>query len=202
MEGVKGALAIAADKLTSVRKAAAEEFSKKLMHTAIPLGMKNLLCKVDFVRSGYEKSGQDKIRFLFSFNKNQELMPVERTASGGEISRLMLCIKSIIAEKIQLPSIIFDEVDTGVSGDIANKIGQMMKDISMRIQVITITHLPQVAALGTHHYKVYKEDVGESTVTNIRELDKEGRIREIAGMLSGSKIDDAAMNNAKSLLNL
>lgn len=202
MEDVKGALAVAADKLTSVRKAAAEEFSKKLMHTAIPLGMKNLLCKVDFVRSGYEKSGQDKIRFLFSFNKNQELMPVERTASGGEISRLMLCIKSIIAEKIQLPSIIFDEVDTGVSGDIANKIGQMMKDISMRIQVITITHLPQVAALGTHHYKVYKEDVGDSTVTNIRELDKEGRIREIAGMLSGSKIDDAAMNNAKSLLNL
>lgn len=202
MEDVKGALAVAADKLTSARKAAAEEFSKKLMHTAIPLGMKNLLCKVDFVRSGYEKSGQDKVRFLFSFNKNQELMPVERTASGGEISRLMLCIKSIIAEKIQLPSIIFDEVDTGVSGDIANKIGQMMKDISMRIQVITITHLPQVAALGTHHYKVYKEDVGDSTVTNIRELDKEGRIREIAGMLSGSKIDDAAMNNAKSLLNL
>ena len=201
LESVKSELAVAADRLTAARKAAADEFAGKLIATAVPLGMKNLSCKVGFDKSDYDRTGQDRVKFLFAFNKNQELMPVERTASGGEISRLMLCIKSIIAEKMCLPSIIFDEVDTGVSGDIANKIGGMMKKISGKIQVITITHLPQVAALGEHHYKVYKEDVGDFTVTNIKELDKDGRIKEIAGMLSGSEINAASMNNAKSLLN-
>ena len=127
-------------------------------------------------------------------------MPIEKTASGGEISRLMLSIKTIIAESMQLPSIIFDEVDTGVSGEVANKIGEMMQRIGERIQVITITHLPQVAALGAHHYKVFKKDEEQTTVTHIEELDTAGRIREIAGMLSGSTIDEAAVNNAKSLL--
>ena len=103
---------------------------------------------------------------------------------------------------MQLPSIIFDEVDTGVSGEIANKIGEMMRNISNRIQVIAITHLPQVAALGRYHYKVFKKDVEHSTVTNIAELDKDSRVKEIAGMLSGSKVDAAAINNAKSLLGI
>ena len=194
-------LSKAADALTLARKSAAKNFSSKLVETAVPLGMKNLSSMIEFINSGYGKNGQDKIRLLFSFNKNQELMPVERTASGGEMSRLMLCIKSIIADKMQLPTIIFDEVDSGVSGDIANKIGGMMKKISEKIQVITITHLPQVAALGNHHYKVYKEDISDSTISNIKELDKEGRVKEIAGMLSGSTINSAAINNAKSLLN-
>ena len=191
-----------AEDLSQQRRKTAAAFERRLSGIAIPLGMKNFSCKVDFSPIPYDKNGKDSIRFLFSFNKNQELMPVEKAASGGEISRLMLCIKSIIAEKMQLPSIIFDEVDTGVSGEVANKIGEMMKRISDRIQVITITHLPQVAALGNHHYKVYKKDEGDSTVTNIIELDEDKRIREIAGMLSGSTINDAAMNNAKSLLNL
>ena len=191
----------AANKLTAERKSVAGQFSEKLVAVAKPLGMKNLACNIEFLMIDYEKNGQDKIRFLFSFNKNQALMPVEKTASGGEISRLMLCLKSIIVEKMQLPSIIFDEIDTGVSGDIANKIGNMMKSISKKIQVIAITHLPQVAALGDYHYKVYKQDIGNLTVTNMAELNKIERINEIAGMLSGSQINAAAMDNAKSLLN-
>ena len=112
----------------------------------------------------------------------------------------MLCIKSLIATKMQLPTIIFDEIDTGVSGEIANKIGVMMKDISSSIQVVTITHLPQVAALGDRHYKVYKQDTEKETVTRMKELDAESRILEIAGMLSGSQVDSAAIENAKSLM--
>ena len=191
----------AANKLTAERKSVAGQFSEKLVAVAKPLGMKNLACKIEFLKIDYAKNGQDKIRFLFSFNKNQALMPVEKTASGWEISRLMLCLKSIIVEKMQLPSIIFDEIDTGVSGDIANKIGNMMKSISKKIQVIAITHLPQVAALGDYHYKVYKQDIGNLTVTNMAELNKIERINEIAGMLSGAQINAAAMDNAKSLLN-
>ena len=157
-----------AEKLTASRRSAAKKFESLLLERAMPLGMKNLRCLVEFKKADFDKSGQDKVAFLFAFNKNQQLTPVEKTASGGEMSRLMLTIKSIVAQKMQLPSIIFDEVDTGVSGDVANKIGEMMKDISKNIQVITITHLPQVAALGDNHFKVYKTDVENSTVTNVR----------------------------------
>lgn len=129
-------------------------------------------------------------------------MPVGGTASGGEISRLMLSIKAIIAAKMQLPSIIFDEVDTGVSGDVADRMGLMMKDIAQNIQVTAITHLPQVAAKGSAHFKVYKEDDEHATHTRIRRLSQEERIEELAVMLSGSKVDDAAKANAKSLLNI
>ncbi len=195
-------LQAAADRLTKTRKAAADVFASKLEAVAKPLGMKNLQCRVDFQEQPFGKSGCNAIVFLFAFNKNQQLVSAEKTASGGELSRLMLCIKSIIAEKMQLPSIIFDEVDTGVSGEVANKIGEMMKGIASKIQVISITHLPQVAALGAHHFKVFKQDIADSTVTNIKCLDNEGRILEIAGMLSGERVDDAAINNAKSLLKL
>ena len=129
-------------------------------------------------------------------------MPVEATASGGEISRLMLCIKSIIAKSMKLPTIIFDEVDTGVSGDIANRMGDLMKEISSNIQVITITHLPQVAAKGDSHFKVYKQDTDVSTHTSVRRLDSNERIMEVAAMLSGDKVSEAAINNAKILLNV
>lgn len=127
-------------------------------------------------------------------------MPVEDSASGGEISRVMLCIKSIIAQKMKLPTIIFDEVDTGVSGDIANRMGELMRSISCNIQVITITHLPQVAAKGNNHLKVYKRDTADATFTSVRVLDENERIQEIAGMLSGDKVSEAAINNAKILL--
>ena len=145
--------------------------------------------------------GIDNVEFLFAFNKNQSLMPVDGTASGGEISRLMLSIKSIIANKMQLPSIIFDEVDTGVSGDVANRMGEMMQNIAQNIQVIAITHLPQVAAKGDWQFKVYKEDNNDSTNTHIRELSNDERINEIAIMLSGSSVEETAIANAKSLLN-
>ena len=168
----------------------------------VPLGMKNLQFKIEFEQVPFSATGIDAVKFLFSFNKQQPLMPVETTASGGEISRLMLCIKSIIAKSMKLPTIIFDEVDTGVSGDIANRMGDLMKEISRNIQVITITHLPQVAAKGDNHFKVYKQDTADSTHTSVRRLGDEERVMEIAAMLSGDRVSDAAIDNAKILLNI
>lgn len=180
----------------------AELFATELKERAIPLGMKNLCCKIAVTRtSDLTETGIDKVEFLFAFNKNQEMLPVGKTASGGEISRLMLSVKTIIASKMKLPSIIFDEIDTGVSGEVANRMGEMMQSISRTIQVMAITHLPQVAAKGSSHFKVFKQDDEYATYTHISELTSEQRIDEIAQMLSGSNIDDAARANAISLLN-
>ncbi len=144
--------------------------------------------------------GIDVVEFLFAFNKNQTLRPVAGTASGGEISRLMLSIKSITAESMHLPTIIFDEVDTGVSGEVATRMADMMKDISGNIQVITITHLPAVAARGDVQFKVYKQDDEDSTFTSIRRLGDAERIEEIAAMISGDNADEAARVTAAKLL--
>ncbi|MDE6831824.1 MAG: hypothetical protein K2J07_03725 [Muribaculaceae bacterium] len=163
--------------------------------------MKNLRCQVIVSQGELTPDGIDTVEFLFAFNKNQPLMPVGGTASGGEISRLMLSLKSIIADKMQLPSIIFDEVDTGVSGDIAARMGRMMKAIAENIQVIAITHLPQVAAMASTQFKVYKEDTETSTTTRIISLTPEQRVEQIATMLSGDQVDEAARQNARSLLN-
>lgn len=190
-----------AGEISTSRKEEAKKFAAELKKRALPLGMKNLQCDINVTPTEMSATGTDKVEFLFAFNKNQSLMPVGGTASGGEISRLMLSIKSIIADKMQLPSIIFDEVDTGVSGDVANRMGEMMQSISRNIQVIAITHLPQVAAKGDHHFKVFKEDDEHSTLTRIKELTAEQRIDELAIMLSGSQVDDAARANAYSLLN-
>ena len=189
-----------ADSLSRARKSTAVSFMENLKEKTRDLGLKNFNGAIAFERVDFSATGRDKIRFEVSFNVNRQLLPIEETASGGEMSRLMLCIKSLIATKMQLPTIIFDEIDTGVSGEIANKIGVMMKDISSSIQVVTITHLPQVAALGDRHYKVYKQDTEKETVTRMKELDAESRILEIAGMLSGSQVDSAAIENAKSLM--
>ncbi len=191
-----------AQEISTSRKIEAERFASELKNRALPLGMKNLQCDISVSPCDMSATGMDKVEFLFSFNKNQPLMPVGGTASGGEISRLMLSIKSIIADKMQLPSIIFDEVDTGVSGDVANRMGEMMQAISRNIQVMAITHLPQVAAKGNHHFKVFKEDDEQSTLTRIKELTEEQRIDELAMMLSGSHVDEAARANARSLLNI
>ena len=190
-----------ADKLSKHRHETSAIFETQLKELAVPLGMKNLQFKIEFEKIPFSATGIDAVKFLFSFNKQQPLMPVESTASGGEISRLMLCIKSIIAKSMKLPTIIFDEVDTGVSGDIANRMGELMKEISKNIQVITITHLPQVAAKGDNHFKVYKQDTDESTFTAVRQLDNKERVMEIAAMLSGDKVSEAAINNARTLLN-
>jgi len=200
---VKRARALAresAQALSVRRKEEAVRFATVLCERTMPLGMKNLRCEVSVEPADMSVTGTDNVQFLFAFNKNQPLMAVGGAASGGEISRLMLSIKAMIADKMQLPSIIFDEIDTGVSGDVANRMGEMMYDISTNIQVITITHLPQVAAKGTHHYKVFKEDDEQATLTRIKELNADERIDELALMLSGSVADEAARANARSLL--
>ena len=189
-----------AKQLSKSRRKASEGFMLQLKEKSMTLGLANFKGEVCFVSIEPGLTGQDKVQIKVAFNKNQELISIEKTASGGELSRLMLCVKTILAEKMQLPTIIFDEVDTGVSGEIANKIGAMMAVISKKIQVFTITHLPQVAALGNHHYKVFKTDSAEETITSIKKLGREERVLEVARMLSGATVDAAAIANAESLI--
>ena len=190
-----------AGQLSSKRRDAAIRFGKELLSLATPLGMKNIAFDVNFTPTDLTGSGTDDVEFMMAFNKNQRLMPVKDTASGGEISRVMLCIKTITARHIQLPTIIFDEVDTGVSGDTANMIGEMMADIAKSIQVLAITHLPQVAANGDHHLRVFKFDTDTETLTRVEHLDEQEHVMEIARMLSGKDLNEAAIENAKSLIN-
>lgn len=188
-----------AQQISQARIDAAAEFAELLRDTASPLGMPNLRCEVSITKGKLGPKGYDQLQFLVAFNKNQTLTPVGDTASGGEISRLMLAVKAIVAERMHLPSIIFDEIDTGISGNIAARMAGMMAAISRKIQVITITHLPGVAAAGTSHYKVYKEDEQEATTTRINRLDRAAREAEIALMISGV-VDDASLASARSLL--
>ncbi len=189
-----------ASQLSHRRHEAANRFGKEFLSLATPLGMKNIALDVAFDTTDLTASGTDSVEFMMAFNKNQRLMPVKDTASGGEISRVMLCIKAIIARHMQLPSIIFDEVDTGVSGDVANMVGEMMADIARSIQVITITHLPQVAAHGAQHLRVFKTDTTTETLTRVEQLNEQDHILEIARMLSGKDLNQAAIENAKSLI--
>lgn len=189
-----------AARLTATRTEAATRLADQLRDTAAPLGMANLQVDINVSPADIGASGADRVEFLFAFNKAQPLMPVSATASGGEISRLMLSLKSIIARHIDLPAIIFDEIDTGVSGDVADRMGRMMSSIGERIQVIAITHLPQVASRGSSHFKVYKEDDDVATHTRIIRLDEEARVGELALMLSGSRDDETARAAARSLL--
>lgn len=190
-----------ADALTETRKKAAASFEKELTAKVAYLGMPNVRFKVEIsLLKNFSSTGQDEIRFMFSANKNQPLKPAGEVASGGEISRLMLSIKSLIASAKTLPTIIFDEIDTGVSGDIADRMGEVMKSMSGHLQVITITHLPQVAGKGDGHFKVYKQDSESDTTTHIVQLSTDERINEIARMLSGSKITEEAISNAKTLI--
>lgn len=191
-----------ASALSETRKKAAQLFVADLQPLAQALGMRNLAFDIKFTAIDFTANGADAVEFLFAFNKNQTLLPVKDTASGGEISRLMLCIKSIIARSMSLPTIIFDEVDTGVSGDVANKIGEMMGEICKRIQVLAITHLPQVAAHAHHHLMVYKADDENSTLTHVKTLNEEEHVLEIARMLSGKDVNQAAIENAKSLIGI
>ncbi|WP_300933745.1 DNA repair protein RecN [uncultured Duncaniella sp.] len=187
--------------ISNSRKEEAKKFSAHLRDTAMPLGMKNLQVDVVVDPADMGPTGIDSVQFMVAFNKNQNLMPVGATASGGEISRLMLSIKTIIASRMSLPSILFDEIDTGVSGDVANRMALMLREISKSIQVTTITHLPQVAAKGDTQYRVYKEDDDHATHTRIIQLTPEQRVNAIAEMLGGATVDDAARQAAISLLN-
>lgn len=192
----------AAAEISLHRKTAAQEFAKILTDTAVPLGMKNLVCNIAVEQAEMSPTGTDTVEFRFAFNKNQTPTPIAGAASGGEISRLMLSVKSIVAHMFQLPTIIFDEVDTGVSGDVASRMGRMMSSMASNLQVITITHLPQVAARGDSHFKVYKEDDDDATHTRIAPLSQPSdRIAELALMLSGDPNSDAARINAEAQLN-
>ncbi len=187
--------------LTASRQRAARDFEKALTEKVAYLGMPNVRFQVDIrPTEDFTPTGADAITFLFSANKNQPLKPVGEIASGGEISRLMLSIKALISSAKALPTIIFDEIDTGVSGDIADRMGQVMRQMATHLQVITITHLPQVAGKGDAHYKVFKEDSATETNTHILLLNDEKRIEEIARMLSGATLTPQAIENARVLL--
>ena len=189
--------------LTDMRTIAAQEIEKQMQAYLVPLGMPNVRFAVELTpRKEPDATGMDYVNFLFSANKNGTLQQVASIASGGEIARVMLSLKAMIAGAVKLPTIIFDEIDTGVSGSIAEKMAFIMQDMGQADrQVISITHLPQIAARGAHHYKVYKEDTETGTNSHIRPLTHEERINEIANMLSGATLTEAALNNAKALLN-
>ena len=190
-----------ADALTKLRQKAGKEIERQMQQRLVPLGMPNIRFSVNITQSALGKNGQDSISFLFSANTSTPLQPVAQVASGGEIARVMLSLKAMISGAVKLPTIIFDEIDTGVSGKIAEKMAEIMQEMgSYERQVISITHLPQIAALGSHHYRVTKEETKSGTTSRMQELNSEERILEIAQMLSGSDVSDAAIQNAKELL--
>ena len=192
-----------ADMLTKKRQKACQEIEKQLRQRLVPLGMPNVRFEVTISQGALGHSGQDEVCFLFSANTSTPLQPVAQVASGGEIARVMLSLKAMISGAVKLPTIIFDEIDTGVSGKIAEKMAEMMQEMGRQDrQVISITHLPQIAALGSHHYRVSKEETREGTSSRMQELTGDERIREIAQMLSGSDVSEAAIENAKQLLKL
>ena len=192
-----------ASKLSSKRKSAIKPMEETLTKKTSVLGMPNIRFECNISpKQEADITGIDNLEFLFSANKNVPLQPVSEIASGGEISRLMLCLKSMIAGATALPTIIFDEIDTGVSGEIADKMGQIMQEFGQSMQVIAITHLPQIAAKGRAHYLVYKTDDEKTTTTNLRKLSDKERLEEIARMLSGASLTDAAIQNARVMLGL
>ena len=188
--------------LTEARKRAAQEVERQMASRLIPLGMPNVRFQVEMgVRKEPGIHGMDTVNFLFSANKNGVLQNISSVASGGEIARVMLSVKAMIAGAVKLPTIVFDEIDTGVSGEIADRMADIMQEMGDNDrQVISITHLPQIAARGRVHYKVYKQDNEKETNSHIRRLTDEERVEEIAHMLSGATLTDAALNNARALL--
>ena len=201
MENRKAALTKAAKALTESRKAVVPQICKQLVEGLTRLGVAHAKVEIPILATeDFTAKGCDEVQILFAANLNQSLRNVSEVASGGEISRLMLCVKALIASTKGLPTIIFDEIDTGVSGNIATQMASIMQEMSAHRQIIAITHLPQIAAYGTHHYKVYKADTDKRTETHIRRLNEEERITEIATMLSGSTPTQEAIANAKQLL--
>ncbi|MDD7246520.1 MAG: DNA repair protein RecN [Prevotellaceae bacterium] len=192
-----------ADKLTETRQKTTAKVEKAIRGSLEALGMPNVEFKIEITKDELSAKGQDRVAFLFSANKGMAPRPVAQVASGGEIARLMLSLKALISGAVKLPTIIFDEIDTGVSGRVAEKMADIMRQMgNADRQVISITHLPQIAALGTHHYKVEKHDTQEGTTSVMRQLADDERINEIAQMLSGSDITEAARTNAKALLKM
>ena len=195
-------LDVIAQKISSARKKVAPILKEELELLLSDLGMENarFSIKVKSV-ANYFSNGKDELDFLFSANKGGSFGELKKVASGGELSRIMLAVKKVLSENTKLPTIIFDEIDTGVSGEVSNKIAAIMQQMSMHMQVISITHLPQIAAKGNNHYKVYKEEINSVTTTNLKQLTADERIVEIAEMLSGKDISETAITHAKELLN-
>ena len=192
-----------ANKVTKQRQAIAKQMKSQMAGRLEALGMPHARFEVSITTTELGRNGQDNVSFLFSANTSTPLQSVAQVASGGEIARVMLSLKAMISGAVKLPTIIFDEIDTGVSGKIAEKMAQIMQEMGQtERQVISITHLPQIAALGSHHYKVSKEETPQGTISQMKELTPEERINEIAQMLSGSNISKAAIDNAKQLLKL
>jgi len=192
-----------ADALTKLRTKAAKQIEAEMQTKLVPLGMPNVRFSVDITREALGLSGQDRVAFLFSANTSTPLQSISQVASGGEIARVMLSLKAMISGAVKLPTIIFDEIDTGVSGKMAEKMAEMMQEMGDHgRQVISITHLPQIAALGTTHYKVEKQETVFGTVSSMHQLTTDERVHEIAQMLSGSDVSAAAIANAKQLLRL
>lgn len=189
--------------ISTTRRASAAQIEREMLTRLSTLGMPNVQFRVAIDNEPLGKNGTDKASFLFCANRSGQLQPVTQVASGGEIARVMLSLKAMISGAVKLPTIIFDEIDTGVSGKIAEQMAQIMQQMGRSDrQVISITHLPQIAALGTTHYKVYKEDTTDGTISHMQMLTPDERIREIAQMLSGSDVSEAAINNAKQLLKI
>ena len=188
-----------ADQLTKQRTQAAKKIETEMQQRLVPLGMPNIRFQISITQENLKDDGQDKVSYLFSANASTPLQPVSQVASGGEIARVMLALKAMISGAVKLPTIIFDEIDTGVSGKIAENMHEMG---SHERQVISITHLPQIAALGAAHYKVEKEETSQGTTSRMALLTPNERVTEIAQMLSGSKVTEAAIQNAKQLLRL
>ena len=192
-----------ADTLTKLRQKAGKEIEQQLRQRLVPLGMPNVRFEVNIQKGELGRNGQDQVAFLFSANTSTPLQPVAQVASGGEIARVMLSLKAMISGTVKLPTIIFDEIDTGVSGKIAEKMADIMQEMGQtERQVISITHLPQIASKGSHHYRVSKEETAKGTTSRMQELTQDERIGEIAQMLSGSDVSEAAIQNAKELLKI
>lgn len=192
-----------ASELNALRLKAAQKVEKEMKSRLVPLGIPNIRFVVDITQTEMTEKGTDKVAFLFSANTSTAMQPVAQIASGGEIARVMLSLKAMISGTVKLPTIIFDEIDTGVSGRVAEMMAKIMQEMGQTDrQVISITHLPQIAALGRHHYKVFKEETKEGTKSRMSLLSDEERIQEIAQMLSGSDVTTAAINNAKELLKI
>ena len=202
IESVSEKLDKVALKISDSRKKVIKNLKSELEDLLSELGMENARFSINIKQTPtYYSNGKDELEFLFSANKGGNFGELKKVASGGELSRIMLAVKKVLSENIQLPTIIFDEIDTGVSGEVSNKIAAIMQQMSKHMQVISITHLPQVAAKGNNHYKVYKKEVNSITTTNLKLLTTEERIVEIAEMLSGKEISETAITHAKELLN-
>ena len=201
ISAISAKLDAVAEKISKARTSAIPKLTKQLEFLLTDLGMENARFSIKATLTNtYFSNGKDNLEFLFSANKGGNFGELKKVASGGELSRIMLSVKKVLSENTQLPTIIFDEIDTGVSGEVSNKIAAIMGLMGNNMQVIAITHLPQIAAKGSNHYKVYKEEINGVTTTNLKQLSVEERIKEIAEMLSGKDISDSALTHAKELL--